>query len=137
MDTTKVIQDKLPSYTDERGTIQMMEEDCVSRAWARITSLAGISRALHWHKNDWHLTTVEIGQMEYYERPVGTNERPKKYLINAGDTFYTAPMVEHEMYFTQPTVFYCTFGMSRKSNDYELDTTRFSHSLRDLYNQMS
>lgn len=135
MDTNKVIQDKLPIYADARGTIEMIEEEYESRAWAKITSVANCSRALHWHKKDWHLTRVESGQVEYFERPVGSQEVPKKYIINAGEVFYTAPMVEHEMYFPTPTVISCTFGLSRKSNDYENDTTRFNYSLRDIYNK--
>jgi len=124
-----------PAYQDDRGVIQMVVEDTKFSSVSVIISVAGSSRARHWHKQDSHICFVVKGEIEYYERPVNLNIKPEKHIIKAGQLFYTGPYVEHEMVFTQDTEFWCFSSLSRKNADYEQDTTRFSYSLKELYDK--
>ena len=51
-------------------------------------------------------------------------EAPRRVVIEAGQVFYTAPMVEHAMRFLEDSVFWCFSRNSRKQADYESDTVR-------------
>jgi dTDP-4-dehydrorhamnose 3,5-epimerase-like enzyme len=121
-----------PAYTDERGIIQMILEDEPITSVSIISSKAGSTRASHWHKTDSHYCWVASGKIEYFERAVGSKSTPKFTVVNAGQLFYTPPLVEHEMYFPEDTVFHCYSTLSRKNKDYEKDTTRLGFSLKDL-----
>lgn len=128
----KTIIELGPHYTDERGLIQMILEDKPITSVSMIYSKAGSTRASHWHKQDSHYCWVESGQIEYYERKVGSDSTPKFTIIKTGQLFYTPPLVEHEMYFPEDTVFHCYSTLSRKNKDYEQDTTRLGFSLKDI-----
>lgn len=124
-----------PVYKDHRGEIQMIFEKQPFNAAYFIQSKAGKTRASHWHSEDFHFCLVTKGRLEYYERPVGSMEKPKKYSVKKGEMVYTAPKMEHEMYFPVDTELYCFSGSSRKRDDYEEDTTRFDYSLRKIFNE--
>lgn len=124
-----IIQKPLKSYSDERGIIEGIVEDVDFKSVLRITSLAGTIRANHFHKEDYHHCLLESGKMEYFERPVGSTDKPTKMLIKAGQVFYTRPMVEHAMKFTKDSVFWCYSKLSRKQKDYESDTVRLKFDL--------
>jgi dTDP-4-dehydrorhamnose 3,5-epimerase-like enzyme len=122
-----------PKYEDSRGVIQMIVEKVPFTSTSLIASVAGSTRASHWHKQDSHYCMVMQGEIHYFERPVGSPESPKMTVIKEGQLFYTPPMVEHEMYFPVDTVFLCLSTLSRMNQDYESDTTRLSVKLRDIY----
>ena len=90
----------------------------------RIQSRSGAIRANHYHRQDYHYCYLESGRMEYFERPVGSTEAPRRIVIEPGQVFYTAPMVEHAMHFLEDSVFWCFSRNSRKQADYESDTVR-------------
>lgn len=89
-----------------------------------ITSKKGSVRANHYHKTDWHFCYVLSGSIEYFERPVGSNRKPKRSLFKAGDMFFTPPMVEHTMLFPEDTVFLTLSGNPRNPEAYEKDLVR-------------
>lgn len=124
-----------PNYKDKRGVIEMLLESQETHSFSKITSLPGTTRAQHWHKADSHFCMVSYGQIEYYERPVDSDKKPTKTIIKPGQMFYTAPRVQHEMFFPVKTEFLCLSTLSRKNADYENDTTRFDYSLKDLCNK--
>jgi hypothetical protein len=67
---------------------------------------------------------VLSGEIDYYHRPTGSKENPAKVTIRVGELFWTPPMVDHAMVFTQDTVF-LTFGRnSRVQAVYEADVVR-------------
>lgn len=121
-----------PKYEDNRGVIQMLLEDAPISSVSIISSRAGSTRASHWHKEDSHYCWVESGRIEYFERAVDSNSTPKFTIVSAGELFYTPPLVEHEMYFPEDTVFHCYSTLSRKNENYESDTTRLTYSLKDI-----
>ncbi len=111
-------------FCDERGEIKTLVEGKSLSSVLRITSKKGTVRANHYHKEDYHYCFLESGKMEYYERPVGSQETPSCIVITPGRVFYTKPMVEHAMKFLEDSVFWCFSKKSRKQENYESDTIR-------------
>jgi dTDP-4-dehydrorhamnose 3,5-epimerase-like enzyme len=122
-------------YIDERGEIQMILDDTQFNSASLITSQFFSTRASHWHKKDSHYCLVCTGEIWYYERPVGSKERPTRTVIKSGQLFYTPPLVEHEMYFPELTTFLCLSTLPRTHETYEEDTTRLERKLKDIYEQ--
>lgn len=124
-----------PTYKDERGEIQMVVENGSFHSASIISSKAGAVRATHWHKCDYHFCYLLSGSMEYYERPLGSLEKPKLTIIKAGQLFFSPPCTEHEMVFLEDSVFLCLSSLSRESSNYESDTTRLTEKLKDIYDK--
>ena len=116
-------------FIDDRGTIQKILESH-SGSCVIISSVKGSQRANHYHKEDYHYCYLVSGSIEYFERPVGSDELPVKYIINPGVLFFTGPMIEHTMYFTEDSVFITFGGGTRTQADYEDDLVRVA-SLKD------
>ncbi len=63
--------------------------------------------------------------MEYTEKPIGADDSQKEtVIVEAGDSVYTPPMVEHVMHFLEPSSFITMATKSRKDGAYEDDTVR-------------
>ena len=110
-------------FVDDRGAIQPLVdqhmESCVL-----ISSKKGTVRANHYHQTDWHYCYVLDGEIEYYEKPHGSSETPKKYLISKGQMFFTGPDLDHAMVFTKDTTFLTWGRNSRAQEVYEADVVR-------------
>jgi hypothetical protein len=122
------------SYTDERGSIEMILESCKIGSISRISTEANHGRASHYHLSDGHWIIVNEGQIEIYERPVDSQEPPVKTTLNKGDIHFTGPMIEHYMWMPCFTVFDCYSILPRDTENYEKSTVRFTHNLREIYN---
>lgn len=113
-------------FADERGSIQPLVnahmESCVL-----IFSKQGTVRANHYHKTDWHYCYVLEGEIEYWERPTGTDDPPSKTVIGPGMMFFTAPLRDHTMVFTKDTTFLALGRNSRAQDVYEADVVRIPH----------
>ena len=110
-------------FTDNRGSIQPLV-DTTMESCVLISSKEGTQRANHYHRNDWHYCYVLDGEIEYYERPHGSDRSATKTLIGKGQMFFTGPMLDHTMVFTQDTIF-LTWGRNSRSQDvYEADIVR-------------
>ena len=110
-------------FADIRGTILPLADEEMKSA-VLITSKKGAIRANHYHKTDWHYSYVLSGSIDYYFRPVGDKQPPKHVRINAGQNFFTPPMIEHAMCFAEDTVFVCLGRNSREQASYEADVVR-------------
>lgn len=110
-------------YQDARGDIINIVNKPVGSV-VLITSRANTVRANHWHKTDSHLCFVLKGSVHYFERPVGSKEKPSYKLISAGQAFITGPNVEHAMKFTEETTFLTLGKLSRTPSEYEADLIR-------------
>jgi quercetin dioxygenase-like cupin family protein len=119
--TVKIPLEK--AFVDVRGSIQplvdVMMESCVL-----IDSKKGSVRANHYHKTDWHYCYVLSGEIEYYHRPTGSTVPVEKVIIQTGELFFTPPMVDHAMVFTENTVFLTLGRNSRAQPVYEADVVR-------------
>ena len=112
-------------FIDDRGVIQNLIDARFTSA-VRIESVKGAVRANHYHKTDYHYCWLDKGEMVYYQRPVGSKEKPQRRVIRAGEMFYTPPMYEHAMHFTQDSVFFVFGRNNREMENYEEDTIRIA-----------
>ena len=81
-------------------------------------------RVNHYHLTDWHYCYVTEGEIDYYHRSHGSEETPELVIVKVGELFFTPPMVDHAMVFTQDTTFF-TFGRNtRDQESYEADVRR-------------
>lgn len=110
-------------FTDARGSIQPLVDEEMKSA-VMITSAKGTVRANHYHKTDWHYSLLLEGEIDYYFRPKGSDLEPKKVTISKGQMFFTPPLVEHAMHFTQDSRFLCLGKNSREQEVYEADIER-------------
>lgn len=110
-------------YVDARGVIQNLVEADIRMAVV-ITSKKGAVRANHYHKTDWHYCYVLSGSIEYFHRPAGSRSAPERVLVQAGQLFFTPPMVEHAMRFPEETVFLTLSRNARDHEAYEADVVR-------------
>ena len=119
----KVMIDLPVPYVDERGKIQVLTDFPVGSV-VLIESTNGSIRANHYHKKDNHYCYLISGCIEYYHRPVGSDEEPEKIIIQPGQLFYSPPMVEHAMKFTEDSVFLALTKRNREQKNYENDLVR-------------
>lgn len=110
-------------FVNENGVIQNLLLERFTSA-AIITSVAGAVRANHYHKTDWHYSYVVSGAVQYYDRPVGSKLLPKCESFAAGTMFFTPPMVEHAMFFPEPTSFITFAKNIRDHAHHESDVVR-------------
>ena len=110
-------------FTDERGEIQPLVDEMMESA-VLISSKKGTVRANHYHKTDWHYCYVTEGEIDYFHRPHGSDAIPEKVTVKKGQLFFTPPMVDHAMVFTQDTTFVTLGRNSREQEVYEADVER-------------
>lgn len=118
----------IEKFIDERGEIITWLRNCDILS---VTSKPDTNRANHYHKNSGHLTIITKGSIHYYERPVGSKNKPiyKKYF--AGEKFWTGPMVEHQMIFDEDSEFWFFSTGCRSQNEYENDLVRLDFNLSE------
>jgi dTDP-4-dehydrorhamnose 3,5-epimerase-like enzyme len=110
-------------FADARGAIlPLVDQDMKSAVL--ISSKKNTIRANHYHHTDWHYCYVLSGAIDYYYRPVGSQEAPRLVRISKGQLFFTPPMLEHAMCFAEDTDFLCLGRNSREQTSYEADITR-------------
>jgi len=116
----------IEKFVDPRGEITTWLRKCDILS---VTSKANTSRANHYHKTSGHLSIVTKGSILYYERPVGSKDKPsvKRYLT--GDSFWSGPMIEHQMVFDEDSEFWFFSTGCRSQKDYEQDLVRLNFDL--------
>lgn len=112
-------------FVDERGSIQNLVDEALGSALV-IRSAQGAIRGNHYHKTDFHYCWLEKGGMIYAHRPVGKEEPLREWIIRPGQIFYTPPMFEHVMLFTEASILFVVAKNKRTMPYYEEDTIRIS-----------
>lgn len=112
-----------PPFVDDRGAIQPLVDRRMLSA-VLITSKKGAVRANHYHKTDWHYCYVVSGSIEYFYREHGSTDPPQRLVAPAGTMFFTPPMVDHAMRFSEETVFLALSRNRRDHDSYESDVVR-------------
>jgi quercetin dioxygenase-like cupin family protein len=125
-----------PPYVDARGSIQNVLLSPVSSVVV-IDSKAGTVRANHYHKTDWHFCYVVSGRIRYYERAIGSKDIPEPIDLGPGSLFFTPPMVEHAMVFTEDTIFLTLSRNTRTHEGHEEDLVRVEFISPDLARSMA
>ena len=110
-------------FTNLNGVIQNLVLKPMNSV-AVITSVKDSIRANHYHKTDWHYASVISGSVIYLVREVGSCEIPTPYLIRAGQMFFTPPMKEHAMIFSELTTFITMARNVRSHENHEADLVR-------------
>lgn len=110
-------------FVDARGAIQPIL-DADFKSAVLITSKKGSVRANHYHKTDWHYCYMITGRMEYFERPTGSQEPPKRFVVEAGQMVFTPPHVDHAMRFLEDTMWVTLSRNPRDQASYEADVVR-------------
>jgi len=112
-------------FVDARGSIQPLV-DVPMESCVLITSKKGTVRANHFHKTDWHYCYILEGEVEYFERPHGSAEKPAMTIVHQGEMVFTGPNLDHAMRFIKDTTFLTWGRNSRKQEVYEADVERIS-----------
>ena len=110
-------------FVDERGEIHNLL-DVPLGSVAVIRSVKGAVRGNHYHKADYHYCWLQSGAMVYFHRPAGSTESPQRWVIRPGQLFYTPPLYEHAMHFTEDSVMFAFARNNREMPNYEADTVR-------------
>ena len=119
-------------FEDSRGIIAQLPWRTCFKDVLYITCTKGAIRANHWHAIDFHLSILLKGEMEYYERPLGSEEKPIRQLYYTGDWFFTKPRVEHAMKFLTTSYFLAFSKLSRNRKNYLTDTTKLNFDLTKI-----
>jgi quercetin dioxygenase-like cupin family protein len=90
---------------------------------------AGSSRARHYHREDSHWLYIVRGEVEYYERPIGSTETPGCQHFYEGEMFYTPKQVEHALYFPRDTILVSMSDRTRTHEEHEADVVRVEFKL--------
>ena len=112
-------------FVDARGEIRNLIDAPFGSA-AVIASVKGAVRANHTHKTDYHYCWLQSGEVVYFHRPAGSKRKPQRWVIKAGQLFYTPPKYEHAMVFTKKSVMLVFARNNRMMENYEADTTRIA-----------
>ena len=110
-------------HSDGRGAIQCLV-NFPAKNISLITSKKGTLRSNHYHKTDWHYMYVLSGSFDYYFRPTGTDEKPKKITVSAGQMVFTPPLEDHTTVFTEDCELLAISRNPRDQETYEADTVR-------------
>lgn len=115
-------------FLNESGYIQnLVEHECGGVAVIR--SRAGCVRANHYHQTDWHYLYIISGSCHYFERPVGSDAKPRHREVRAGELIFTGPQMEHVLYFPESTLMVSVSKLNRKHETHEQDVVRLTTSL--------
>lgn len=115
---------KIPqTFTDDRGTIINIADGSLGDV-AFITSLSGSIRANHFHKQDWHLTFLITGGMNYEWQDSKQEKENKLKIVSSGQLVFTPSSTPHKMTFTQDSTFIAISRLSRSHKVYSADTIK-------------
>jgi hypothetical protein len=118
----------IEQFQDARGVISTWLRSCDVLS---VTSCAGSKRANHYHKTSGHLTVVTKGSLHYYERPVGSTQKPEHKVFGVGEQIWSGPMVEHQMVFQEACEFWFFSTGCRTQKEYEEDLVRLDFDLSE------
>ena len=113
------------SFYDQRGSILNLGDGQIGDV-SFITSNEGAVRANHVHHNDWHLCYLITGHIQYSWKETLSAGKVNQVEVEPGEMIYTPPGVPHKMYFPDFSQFITISKLSRLTDSYEQDTSRFT-----------
>ena len=115
----------LESHTDDRGVIVDLFYNENIQHVARVTSKAGATRGNHYHKETTQHMLMIKGSLEYWYKPVGSDEPALMEQAYAGDIVSTPPNEIHALRIGPEGNQFIVFSEGvRGGKDYESDTYR-------------
>ena len=119
----------LEKFEDERGIISdIFYKENINHV-AIISSKKESVRGNHWHKFTIQHTLVTKGKMEYWYKPVDSDEKPKSLILNEGDMISTPPNQIHALLAVSDNETMIFTEGPRGGADYENDTFRVEKSI--------
>ena len=121
---------QLELHTDDRGDIVDIFYNTNINHVNMIRSNKGALRGNHYHvKSTQHMLMIN-GSMEYWYKPLNSNEPAKCELQKNWEIISTPPNEIHALKILEPETVFITFASGlRGGKDYESDTIRVSPSI--------
>ncbi len=121
----KDVAKPLESHTDDRGVIADIFYSNPIDHVAIIDSKPGVLRGNHYHKETTQHMLMTKGSLEYWYKPVGSDEPAKMVLAKVGDLVSTPPLEIHALVITEEGNQFIVFSEGKRGGkDYESDTFR-------------
>jgi oxalate decarboxylase/phosphoglucose isomerase-like protein (cupin superfamily) len=115
----------LGTFTDGRGTITDIFHLVDMNSACLITNTPGAIRANHYHKKTTQFTYILSGTLDYYSKPVDSEEPANAITAVAGDFIISEPNEIHAMRAGADGCVLIAFAQGpRGGEDYESDTFR-------------
>jgi len=121
----KDIEPPLESHADDRGMINDIFYNTAINHVAIIDSKPGVLRGNHYHKETVQHMLMTKGSLEYWYKPVDSNEPARMMLAKEGDLITTPPNEIHALVITAEGNQFIVFSEGKRGGkDYESDTFR-------------
>ena len=115
----------LGNFTDERGTITDIFHLIDMNSACLITNTPGAVRANHYHKQTTQFTDILSGSLDYYSKPVDSEEPANVITAGPGDFIISEPNEIHAWRTGAEGCTLIAFAQGpRGGEDYESDTIR-------------
>ncbi len=115
----------LEVHRDDRGTIADIFYNTKIEHVAIIQSEPNVIRGNHYHKETTQSMLMTKGSLEYWYKPVDSDEPAKMYLCKVGDLITTGPYEIHALKITEEGNEFIVFTEGKRGGmDYESDTYR-------------
>jgi hypothetical protein len=117
--------ENLEIHEDDRGRIADIFYKTNIEHAAIIKSEPNVIRGNHYHKETTQSMLMTKGSLEYWYKPVGSDEDAKMYLCTVGDLITTGPYEIHALRITDEGNEFVVFTEGKRGGmDYESDTYR-------------
>jgi dTDP-4-dehydrorhamnose 3,5-epimerase-like enzyme len=115
----------LEKHEDNRGVIADVFYKTSIEHVSIIKSNPNIIRGNHYHKETTQTMLITKGSLEYWYKPLNSDEQPKMYLCKVGDLITTEPYEIHALKITDEGNEFIVFTEGKRGGmDYESDTYR-------------
>jgi quercetin dioxygenase-like cupin family protein len=123
---------ELELHEDERGQIvDVFYNENINHV-ARVSSKPNAIRGNHYHKETTQHMLMTKGSLEYWYRPVDSNEKAKMALAEEGDIISTGPNEIHALKIGPEGNEFIVFSKGlRGGKDYESDTFRVDNIIEE------
>ena len=123
---------KLELHGDQRGAIvDIFYSEDINHV-ARVTSKPNVMRGNHYHKETTQHMLMTKGSLEYWYKPVDSDEKAKMVLAEEGDIVSTGPNEIHALKIGPSGNEFIVFSKGlRGGKDYESDTFRVGNIIEE------
>jgi len=125
-------EEGLGVHKDERGTIADLFAKANINSACLISNVPGAVRANHYHKETTQYTYIVAGTLEYFSKPVDSDEPAQKYDAISGDYIISEPNEIHSLRAGPTVCVFMAFAQGpRGGEEYESDTFRVDSIIPD------
>ena len=128
----KNVKEPLELHTDDRGSIvDLFYNEDINHV-ATVISEPNAIRGNHYHKETTQHMLMTKGSLEYWYKPVDSNERAQMIVAKEGDLVSTGPNEIHALRIGPEGNEFVVFSQGiRGGKDYESDTFRVDNIIED------